>query len=117
MNYSRGDELEADRLGIQQMHDAGFDPIGSQSFFKKLSKKLYYYFLQSSLLQLTILLLSNLMRISHLVLFSLRMGRETHGSSKYIEEENQVHMEEVLQEEETGIRMIILEILATSLLI
>ena len=39
MNYSRGDELEADRLGIQQMHDAGFDPIGSQSFFKKLSKK------------------------------------------------------------------------------
>ena len=44
-------------------------------------------------------------------------GEETHGSSKYIEEENQVHMEEVLQEEETGIRMIILEILATSLLI
>ena len=39
MNYSRGDELEADRLGIQQMHDAGFNPIGSQSFFKKLSKK------------------------------------------------------------------------------
>ena len=51
------------------------------------------------------------------LVFTERMGRETHGSSKYIEEENQVHMEEVLHEEETGIRMIILEILATSLLI
>jgi len=39
LNYSRGDELEADRLGIQQMHDAGYNPIGSQSFFQKLSKK------------------------------------------------------------------------------
>ena len=39
LNYSRSDELEADRLGLQQMHDAGLNPIGSQSFFKKLSKK------------------------------------------------------------------------------
>tara|TARA_B100001287_G_scaffold261577_1_gene250738 strand:- start:306 stop:1136 length:831 start_codon:yes stop_codon:yes gene_type:complete len=39
LNYSRGDELEADRLGIQQMHDAGLNPIGSQTFFQKLSKK------------------------------------------------------------------------------
>jgi len=39
LNYSRGDELEADRLGLQQMHDAGLNPIGSQSFFQKLSKK------------------------------------------------------------------------------
>ena len=39
LNYSRGDELEADRLGIQQMHDAGINPIGSQQFFEKLSSK------------------------------------------------------------------------------
>ena len=39
LNYSRGDELEADRLGIQQMHDAGLNPIGSQTFFQKLSNK------------------------------------------------------------------------------
>ena len=39
LNYSRSDELEADRLGIQQMHDAGINPIGSQQFFEKLSKK------------------------------------------------------------------------------
>ena len=39
LNYSRSDELEADRLGIQQMHDARINPIGSQQFFEKLSKK------------------------------------------------------------------------------
>ena len=39
LNYSRGDELEADRFGIQQMHDAGINPIGSQQFFEKLSSK------------------------------------------------------------------------------
>ena len=35
-NFSRGAELEADRLGILQMHMAGFDPIGFESFLKKM---------------------------------------------------------------------------------
>ena len=35
-NFSRGAELEADRLGIQQMHAAGIDPIGFESFLKKM---------------------------------------------------------------------------------
>lgn len=39
LKYSRNDELEADRLGIQQMHDAGIDPKGSQQFFKKIASK------------------------------------------------------------------------------
>ena len=39
LKYSRNDELEADRLAIQQMHDAGINPKGSQQFFKKISSK------------------------------------------------------------------------------
>ena len=39
LNYSRGDELEADRLGLQQMHDAGINPDGSKKFFEKLAKE------------------------------------------------------------------------------
>ena len=39
LKYSRNDELEADRLGIQQMYDAGIDPKGSQQFFKKIASK------------------------------------------------------------------------------
>ena len=35
-NFSRGAELEADRLGIQQMHKAGFDPVGFESFLNKM---------------------------------------------------------------------------------
>ena len=35
-NFSRGAELEADRLGIEQMHAAGINPIGFESFLKKM---------------------------------------------------------------------------------
>ena len=35
-NFSRGAELEADRLGIEQMHVAGINPIGFESFLKKM---------------------------------------------------------------------------------
>ena len=35
-NFSRGSELEADRLGIEQMHAAGINPIGFESFLKKM---------------------------------------------------------------------------------
>ena len=36
-NYGRAAELEADKFGIQQMHDAGIDPSGSKRFFEKLA--------------------------------------------------------------------------------
>lgn len=36
-NYGRAAELEADKLGIEQMHDAGIDPNGSKKFFEKLA--------------------------------------------------------------------------------
>ena len=39
LKYSRNDELEADRLAIQQMHDAGINPKGSQQFLKKSPQK------------------------------------------------------------------------------
>jgi predicted Zn-dependent protease len=38
-NYGRAAELEADKLGIQQMHDAGINPNGSKEFFKKLARE------------------------------------------------------------------------------
>ena len=36
-NYGRAAELEADKFGIQQMHDAGINPSGSRIFFEKLA--------------------------------------------------------------------------------
>ena len=39
LNYGRGAELEADRLGIQEMHDSGIDPYGAQLFFEKLAER------------------------------------------------------------------------------
>ena len=36
-NYGRAAELEADKFGIQQMHDAGIDPNGSKQFFEKMA--------------------------------------------------------------------------------
>jgi len=38
-NFSRSAELEADKLGIEQMHAAGIDPIGFESFLKKMRVK------------------------------------------------------------------------------
>jgi beta-barrel assembly-enhancing protease len=39
INYTRANEHEADRVGIQLLSDAGFDPYGMSSFFEKLSRR------------------------------------------------------------------------------
>jgi predicted Zn-dependent protease len=36
MKFSRGDETEADYLGVQYMYAAGYDPTGAVSIFEKL---------------------------------------------------------------------------------
>jgi predicted Zn-dependent protease len=36
MKFSRGDESEADYLGVQYMYAAGYDPMGAVSIFEKL---------------------------------------------------------------------------------
>ncbi len=43
INFTRANEKEADRVGIQTLADAGFDPFGMPLFFEKLQKnsKLY----------------------------------------------------------------------------
>ena len=43
INFTRANEKEADRVGIQTLADAGFDPFGMPIFFEKLQKnsKLY----------------------------------------------------------------------------
>lgn len=42
INYTRGNEKEADRVGIQLLSNSGFDPMGAPNFFKKMSKKYRY---------------------------------------------------------------------------
>lgn len=39
INYTRDNEREADRIGLQLMHNAGFDTDGMASFFQKLADK------------------------------------------------------------------------------
>jgi len=43
INFTRANEYEADRVGIQTLADAGYDPYGMPQFFEKLQKnsKLY----------------------------------------------------------------------------
>jgi predicted Zn-dependent protease len=43
INFTRANEKEADRVGIQTLADAGFDPYGMPGFFERLQKnsKLY----------------------------------------------------------------------------
>jgi len=43
INFTRANEYEADRVGIQTLADSGFDPYGMPQFFEKLQKnsKLY----------------------------------------------------------------------------
>ena len=43
VNYTRAHELEADRIGIQTMARAGFDPNGMASFFGKLEQQSRLY--------------------------------------------------------------------------
>ena len=39
INFTRGNEYEADRIGIGAMADAGFDPHGMASFFEVMSRQ------------------------------------------------------------------------------
>jgi predicted Zn-dependent protease len=43
VNYTRAHELEADRIGIQTMARAGFDPFAMASFFQKLEQQSRLY--------------------------------------------------------------------------
>ncbi len=43
INFTRANELEADRLGIKTLSAAGFDPQGMASFFHRLSQKSQLY--------------------------------------------------------------------------
>lgn len=43
VNYTRAHELEADRIGIQTMAAAGFNPQGMPSFFQRLSQESRLY--------------------------------------------------------------------------
>ncbi|AXQ29488.1 M48 family peptidase [Solimonas sp. K1W22B-7] len=43
VNYTRAHELEADRIGIQTMARAGFDPNGMSGFFSKLEQQSRLY--------------------------------------------------------------------------
>jgi len=42
INYTRGNEKEADRVGIQLLANSGFDPMGAPSFFGKMAAKFRY---------------------------------------------------------------------------
>jgi beta-barrel assembly-enhancing protease len=39
INFTRGNEHEADRVGIELLSGAGFDPYGMSSFFEKLGRR------------------------------------------------------------------------------
>ena len=42
INYTRGNEKEADRVGITLLANSGFDPQGAPDFFRKMSMKYRY---------------------------------------------------------------------------
>jgi predicted Zn-dependent protease len=42
INYTRGNEQEADRIGISLLANSGFDPHGAPSFFAKMAEKYRY---------------------------------------------------------------------------
>ncbi|NMP32481.1 M48 family metallopeptidase [Thalassotalea sp. M1531] len=42
INYTRGNEKEADRVGIALLVNSNFDPMGAPSFFVKMSEKYRY---------------------------------------------------------------------------
>ena len=42
INYTRGNEKEADRVGIELLANSGFDPQGAASFFGKMAEKYRY---------------------------------------------------------------------------
>jgi beta-barrel assembly-enhancing protease len=51
INFTRGNEQEADRIGMQVMADAGFDPYAVPSFFRKLTEQSRFINQQLSFLQ------------------------------------------------------------------
>ena len=42
INYTRGNEQEADRVGIELLANSGYDPYGAPNFFSKLAEKYRY---------------------------------------------------------------------------
>ena len=42
INYTRGNEKEADRVGIQLLANSNFDPMGAPNFFGKMADKFRY---------------------------------------------------------------------------
>ncbi|WP_045105804.1 M48 family metalloprotease [Legionella hackeliae] len=44
INFTRANEKEADRIGIDMLIKAGFDPRGMASFFKKMQETSRYYY-------------------------------------------------------------------------
>jgi predicted Zn-dependent protease len=42
INYTRGNEKEADRVGIQLLANSGFDPMGAPNFFGKMAERYRY---------------------------------------------------------------------------
>ncbi|MDO6428404.1 M48 family metalloprotease [Thalassotalea sp. 1_MG-2023] len=42
INYTRGNEKEADRVGIRLLVDSGFDPMGAPNFFGKMAETYRY---------------------------------------------------------------------------
>lgn len=42
INYTRGNEKEADRVGISLLANSGFDPLGAPDFFNKMTAKYRY---------------------------------------------------------------------------
>lgn len=51
INFTRGNEQEADRIGMQIMVDAGFDPYAVPDFFRKLSEQSRFVNQQLAFLQ------------------------------------------------------------------
>lgn len=51
INFTRGNEQEADRIGMQVMADAGFDPYAVPNFFRKLSEQSRFVNQQLAFLQ------------------------------------------------------------------
>lgn len=43
INYTRAHEKQADRIGMQMLIKAGFNPLAMSSFFKKLQRETRYY--------------------------------------------------------------------------
>ena len=44
INYTRANEKQADRIGIDILHKAGFNPNGMANFFKKMQQNDRYYY-------------------------------------------------------------------------